>query len=386
MYSLKLFNKTLLKFDMFNDPTLKIRNIDIVLDDRDLFPEVLKKDINEDSIKEFLVNRIIPKNRAFVKDILTSYGLDVRDIKGVIDISKGLSLTDSYWVISDESLDFEKYNLFDNEFSKTLSLIAFTGYTSKVKGIKSSPEFSTDGMLPKAWRRIDNIVYLYKGSSDQTWKVTNSGNEPYSEYYACQIEEKMGIKHVDYDLKKWKGLLASVCPIFTSKEYSFVPIYLASNSKDIDDIHLWCVKNGFEEEFADMIVFDALIFNNDRHLGNFGVLKDNISGKYISFAPLFDNGAGLLSLGTTSAFESKDAFDDYWKNDKYLQVSNYGVKYDVLVKLYCNKKQVSKLRKLADFKFKKHPRYNLPNTRIKLLNDMVIKRSIKLIDIIEKNK
>lgn len=382
MYSLKLFDEVLIRFNMENAPTLKIRDINVVSEKKNLFPEVLKKEISAETIKEFLKNRIIPKNRAFVKNILVSQGLDARDIKGVIDVSKGLSLTDSYWVV-EEDMKFDNYNLYDNEFSKTLSLIAFTGYTSKIKGIASSPEFSTDGMLPKAWRRIDDMVYLFKGSTDQTLKASNTGNEPYSEFYSCQIEEKMGIAHVLYDLEMWKGFLASKCPIFTSKDVSFVPIYLAADANDIDEVHLWCTKQGYEEQFADMIAFDALIFNNDRHLGNFGVLKDNKTGEYIQFAPLFDNGAGLLSLAPSATFENKTAFSDYWHNDQYIQVSNYGVPYVKLVQYYCGKQQVSKLRKLANFRFQKHPKYNLPDERLEMLNSMIQERAMMLINAIE---
>ena len=43
-----------------------------------------------------------------------------------------------------------------------------------------------------------------------------------------------------------------------------------------------------------MLVFDALIYNEDRHFGNFGVLRDNHSGKIIAPAPVFDNGLSLF--------------------------------------------------------------------------------------------
>lgn len=50
---------------------------------------------------------------------------------------------------------FEAYNLYDNPFSRVLALIAFTGYGSSVRtSLASCPEFTTNGMLPKCWRRI----------------------------------------------------------------------------------------------------------------------------------------------------------------------------------------------------------------------------------------
>lgn len=42
-----------------------------------------------------------------------------------------------------------------------------------------------------------------------------------------------------------------------------------------------------------MLVFDAVIYNEDRHFGNFGVLRDNHTGKVIGAAPIFDNGVSL---------------------------------------------------------------------------------------------
>ena len=60
-------------------------------------------------------------------------------------------------------------------------------------------------------------IYLYKGGSSG---AANTGNEPYSEYYACQIAQAMGLNSVNYDLKRWKGILASKCKLFTSTRYS----------------------------------------------------------------------------------------------------------------------------------------------------------------------
>ena len=43
----------------------------------------------------------------------------------------------------------------------------------------------------------------------------------------------------------------------------------------------------FSEQIRSMLVFDALIYNEDRHFGNFGVLRDNHSGNIIAPAPHF---------------------------------------------------------------------------------------------------
>ena len=261
-------------------------------------------------------------------------------------------------------------------------MVAFTGYTSKIKGIAMSPEFTTDGALPKAWRRINDKVFLFKGSTEYL-KAVNGGNEPYSEYYICQLERVMDINHVEYDLEKWKGMLASTCPLFTSKDYSYVPIYQAARTKDIDEAYRWCVRMGYDKEFGDMIMLDALTYNWDRHLGNFGVLKDNKTGEYVGFAPVFDNGAGLLSNDPPDVFENKPSFIEYYKNDKELQKSNYGVDYRELVRLYCDRQQAMKLKKLNNCKFKPHSNYNVASERLEFLSSMINCRALELIKIIE---
>ena len=50
----------------------------------------------------------------------------------------------------------------------------------------TSSEPTTNGMLPKGWRFIGggDGIYLYKGG---TSGAANTGNEPYSEFYASQI-------------------------------------------------------------------------------------------------------------------------------------------------------------------------------------------------------
>ena len=55
-----------------------------------------------------------------------------------------------------------------------------------------------------------------------------------------------------------------------------------------------------EETYADLMLFDSIIANQDRHYGNFGYLIDNNTGKYIKPAPIFDNGLSLTLYGSTA--------------------------------------------------------------------------------------
>lgn len=222
-YELRLYDETLLSF------TLQERGLAgltaeitfLAADKGHLLPLDLNPD--EQGIVRWLERRVIPKNRAFVAEILSTLGLSMGDTKGIIDVCKGLSLNDSYWVVPEGfSGSFSDFNLYENRFSEILSLVAYTGVGGSNEAFTTSPELTTNGMLPKAWRFTDHDgIYLYKGG---TSGAANTGNEPYSEYYACQIAKAMGLNAVEYDLENWKGMLASKCRLFTDIDTAFVPI------------------------------------------------------------------------------------------------------------------------------------------------------------------
>lgn len=384
MYYLKLFDKNLLSFEMDNKLGLEITDIKVLEENRKIFPINLQEEINSENLISFIKSRIIPKNRAYVHQILESMNLSLNDTKGIIDISKGLSLTDSYWIVQDENLKFSDYNLFDNDFSEVLSLIAFTGYSSKIKDLITSPEFTTNGALPKAWRRIDGEVYLYKGSTE-SWNFSNTGFEPYSEYYSSQLLEAMGIDHVKYDLERWKNMLCTTCKLFTSKEKSYIQAGDIIKTGGINAVYEYVKNKGFENKFSDMILFDSLTSNVDRHFGNFGFIRNNATGEIEDFAPIFDNGEGLLSKATPDVFEDMEKFKQYINSDSTM-ISYYGTSYKNLVETFCNKSHIEILRKLLTFKFSKHPLYNVSDNRLKCLSFMLQERARMYIDIIKKNE
>lgn len=72
MYNLKLFDDTLLRFDL--DKELNVTNIEICNDDIKLFPENLK-DVNSETIKYFILNKLVPKNRAYLESLLSAVNI-----------------------------------------------------------------------------------------------------------------------------------------------------------------------------------------------------------------------------------------------------------------------------------------------------------------------
>lgn len=183
----------------------------------------LDLDLSSKGLFRWLHHRTIPKNRAYVNNLLSKSKRSINRPMRIIQVTKGLSLNDCDWVV-DEGFPgrFEQFNLYDNRFSRVLALIALTGYGSSVRAsLDSSPEFTTNGMLPKCWRRESGVIQLDKGG---TSGAANTGNEPFSAFYAWQVAKAMGVNAIEYKLVKWKGQHCSVCELFTSKEQAFLPV------------------------------------------------------------------------------------------------------------------------------------------------------------------
>ena len=375
-YELKHFNTTLVSFSATEDTAAPDINILWVNEEcRDLLP--LGMELNGSGIAKWLKQRTIPKNRAYVNSFLSKCGLHINRPMNIIRVSKGLSLNDCYWVVEEGfNGTFEKYNLYDNRFSQLLALIAFTGYGSSVRtSLVSCPEFTTNGMLPKCWRRVNGTIRLYKGG---TSGASNTGCEPYSEFYAAQIAEAMGINSVSYNLSKWKGELCSVCDLFTSKAYSYLPIGRMVTAGGMEAVREYYQSLG--KEYIDalnaMLVFDAVIFNTDRHFGNFGFMVDNKTNKIAAPAPLFDHGNALFNYAGRDDLENFAALEAYAAT---LMPCTYD-DFTGTAKKALTPELREGLRHLLDFKFKKHPRYNLPDKRLKLLEQFVQKQARVLLE------
>ena len=370
-YILKQFDKPLVKFAATTDtsePEIQILWMDE--ENKKLFP--LDMTLTPEGLGHWLRHRTIPKNRAFVHDLLAKSGLNLNRPLGIIDVCKGLSLNDCYWVVkSGDETPFAQANLYDNRFSNILAELAFTGYGSKVRAsLFSSPEFTTNGMLRKCWRRIGGKVYLYKGGTEG---ASNTGNEPYSEFYAAQVAAAMDIRAIPYGLSKWKGILCSTCELFTSKEYAYLPIGHLVSKGGLKAVRAYYEKLGpeFVNALNEMLVFDAVICNTDRHFGNFGVLVDNRTNAITSPAPLFDHGNSLFNFAGTDAWADSTALEEYIE-------TLYPSVYDDFLgtaKSVLTPELREKLRHLLTFHFKKHSRYNLPPKRLRMIEKQIQKRA-----------
>ena len=375
MYTLKLFDTDLLRFKVVENLADPVVQIDWVNEEkRHLLPLDMEQD--EKGLQTWLRHRSIPKNRTYVNAFLARCGLSPNRPMDVISVCKGLSLNDSYWVTDEnETKTFDQVNLYENRFSKVLAWIAFTGSGSSVRSsFASSPEFTTNGMLPKCWRRIDGKVYLYKGA---TFGASNTGYEPYSEKYAYLAGKQLGFDVIPYKMTRWKGNLCSACEIFTSKELAYMPIGRIVRTGGMKAVREYYEKLGeaFVQSLDEMIVFDALICNTDRHFGNFGVLVDSRTNQILRPAPLFDHGNALFNYAGDENWVSEARLDEYAST---LQPCVYEDFFEAAQEVL-NPATREKVRKALKFSFQEEGRLGYSKGRVVLMEKQIRKRAERIL-------
>ena len=374
-YELRHFDTPLLRFTADKDRSDPAYQV-VWLNDHahNLLPHGLEPTAK--GIESWVRHRAIPKNRAFVSTFLARSGLSVNRPLGVIAVCKGLSLGDCYWVVEAGNSDiFDKVNLYENRMSRLLAQIAFTGYGSSPRGgFSSSPEFTTNGALPKSWRRINGRVYLYKGG---TTGAANAGFEPYSEYYASDVAQALGVDAVPYELHMWKGILCSACELFTSLERSFVPAANVVREGGFSAVADYYSKLGgsYVQALSDMVAYDALICNTDRHFNNFGFLVDSRTNEIVAPAPLFDHGNSLFYQG----------YGDDWADAEHLSTyasalapCAYDDFFDAAKELMTRETR-AKVRGMLGFEFARKPVKGFPPRRLGLIEGQIRMRARELL-------
>lgn len=210
----------------------------------------------------------------------------------------GLSLSDSYWICpSHEEADWSKLNFFENHFSEDWGdVLLGTGAAGENMSFMS-PDNTLDGWLKKKWTIRNGKRQLIKKGSG------TSQQEPYNEVLASRLMERLGVPHVSYALLMQDGQPYSVCDNFITPQTELVTaFYVMQTQHKPNHVSFYrhclncCEALGIPGMIAAldrMIVVDYLIANEDRHLNNFGVIRNAETLEWIGAAPIYDSGSSL---------------------------------------------------------------------------------------------
>lgn len=252
--------------------------------------------IDRNALNKWWVDRSIPASRSGIRHALEQ--LNISNTKALLVRCFGLSLSDQYWIKPrDENITWDKINFFDNSFSEDIGDVLFGG-TKNVEGLDfSSPDNTSDGCLKKRWKIINGKRCLIKSGSDL------ARQQPFNEVIASKIMERLDIPHVEYTLMWDKGFPYSVCEDFVTAETELVSAWrILQTRKKSNNVSLYqhfidcCKALGVKDIIQDiekMVVLDYIIANEDRHLNNFGLLRNAETLEWIGFAPIYDSGSSL---------------------------------------------------------------------------------------------
>lgn len=174
------------------------------------------------------------------------------------------------------------------------------------------------------------------------------------------------LHHVHYDFVKWKGILASECRLFTDIDTAYIPtghIFGSCGLRACLDFYA-DISTEALEKVKSMLVLDAVICNEDRYSGNFGVLMDSYYCRIFDAAPVFDNGVSLFNYAVDDEINNPDEYAKTRSNP-------CGVPYEVICSEVLGTLQRAQLKKLINLKFTRHSRYNLPDKRLKAVEKSI---------------
>lgn len=207
------------------------------------------------------------------------------------------------------------------------------------KVIRKDRTATSLGCLSKAWYSDGKYEFLVKGNMQ--FKDGTFGYEPFSEYIASVVAKHLGLRHTQYVVAKnnFKEVntygvdYVSICKKEENPPYSqrisalqYVEMLVG---KEINT-NYWGIFNRYmpnKDYFIAMLIFDAIIGNEDRHLNNWDII---ISTKETYIAPIMDNGASLLAYVKDKDLSTKFTIG----RDKSKPFKNTHTKQIALIKQY----------------------------------------------------
>lgn len=261
--------------------------------------------IDSAMLKKWWQRRAVPIGQGKIQHILEQFGITTP--QEYLAKNLGLSLTDHYWIkpLSME-LGWADINLFTNNFRDPVGDMQFGQETDEILELPAdafSPSSSVQGELRKKWIIADGKRCLVKGNHG------GNSQESLNEVVATLLHKKQGKQPcVSYSTMRMgcAQQIYCVCESFTSDEVEFIPAIDIVDSKKKDNAmsiyeHFVsiCVAHGLAESevrsFLEyQILADFVLTNTDRHLNNFGVLRNTKTLEFVSMAPIFDSGNSMF--------------------------------------------------------------------------------------------
>lgn len=251
--------------------------------------------------------RGIPASRSGLEHALEALHVPYAEL--LLVKCSGLGLSDQYWVTPcDAPQRWHDVNFYENDFSDDVGRALFGEGVLSAQPDLCSPCNTSDGFLQKRWRIADRKRILLKAGSGIYQQ------EPYNEIVASALYDTLGMPHVSYWLVDQGGQVMSACECFTDERTELVTAAQfmrllpqqqgISNWQHFNDCCNAVGISDAQKNVCNMLAADYILANTDRHLGNFGFLRDSETLEWKGLAPIYDSGTSLWQMTLTRAISA----------------------------------------------------------------------------------
>lgn len=252
------------------------------------------------ALKTWWARRAVPTTQAHVKRLLEKMN---KTNQAFLADNLGLSMTDHYWICPvGIHLEWGQINFYENDF--------LDGFADQMFSEQANPNIServpgcsSQGDLIKKWLVQDGKRFLMKGNTG------NFSQQSLNEVLATEIHKRQAQQpYVEYKVvpHPTEDQLCCISEAFTSENLEFIPaIDVINSQKKRNEISYYehfisvCDQHGLKtDQVRDFLEYeiltDFIISNTDRHLNNFGILRDGNTLEFVSMAPIFDSGNSMF--------------------------------------------------------------------------------------------
>lgn len=250
------------------------------------------------SLASWLQQRCLDTNRTNSRFLLRELNSEKVNIEQLILGINAAVVTDSYWLKeAGSTITYEETRFHEDHLAKVALLGSSAGLRTPLQ--HRSAELTNLGTFEKCWHLENGHWWLYKrGDPENT----------FSELATEKIGSYLGVRtaHYEYvnreeisqifDCYAPASISAIRTPDFTNGLWNFEPAadlgcFKDNAVKNYEILHR--LSPNAAKEYKKMVLLDALVYNVDRHLYNFGVLRDRSTGRVISLAPVYDHNLAL---------------------------------------------------------------------------------------------
>ena len=247
---------------------------------------------DDPSLEKWVHQRAVDISRTNSRFLLREIAEEAGIEQAVLSVNAA-SVTDTYWLKEAGSdLTYEQIRFKSDDLARVALLGSSAGVHNPVK---QSAEITSIGSFEKCWRIEDGKWWLYK-SGDPA--------HTFSELLCYEIGRYLGIEMAHYE----NVTREEVNRIFNCR---VVSSFSAVKTLDFTDgasvnfepaIDLGCSRSNAAKnyeilyalspqaarQYQGMVLLDALVYNGDRHLFNFGILRDVETGEVLRLSPVYD--------------------------------------------------------------------------------------------------